>query len=86
MELVTCLVLAKCRELNINKNAISSGLNETIWTVNVYSLRLQLLYQQKVEQGFYPRQHQNIRAVCQILDKKVITSDKTAHPKLLTCC
>jgi len=44
------------------------------------------LYQQTVDDRFYPQQHQNIHAVCQLPDKKVITSDKTVHPELLTCC
>ena len=34
MELVACLVLAKCRELTINKIAMSSELNQTICTIN----------------------------------------------------
>ena len=39
MELVTCLVLAKCREVTINKNSILSELNQTIWTINGCNLR-----------------------------------------------
>ena len=33
MKLVTCLVLAKCRELTINKNAMSYEQNQTIWII-----------------------------------------------------
>ena len=39
MELDTCLVLAKCREVTINKNAMLSELNQAIWTISGCNLR-----------------------------------------------